>query len=66
MDTLFSASTIVQTLTIPRRAMGAEFGQVRTAMASLADVFVPVFEVRLEVGHEFAGVGAVDDAVVEA
>ncbi len=37
-----------------------------TAMASLADVFVPVFEVRLEVGHEFAGVGAVDDAVVEA
>jgi len=32
----------------------------------LADVFVPVFEVGLEVGHEFAGVGAVDGAVVEA
>ena len=32
----------------------------------LSDVFGPVFEVGLEVGHEFAGVGSVDGAVVEA
>jgi len=32
----------------------------------LADVFGPVFEVGLEVGHELAGVGAIDGAVVEA
>src|SRR6185437_7821506 len=32
----------------------------------LADLFVPVFEVGLEVGHELAGVGAVHDAVIEA
>ena len=35
-------------------------------LTSLADVFGPVLEIRLEVGHEFAGVGAVDDAVIEA
>src|SRR5580704_2378842 len=33
---------------------------------SLADVFGPVFEIGLEVGHEFAGVGSVYEAVVEA
>ena len=32
----------------------------------LADVFGPVFEVLVEVGHELAGVGSVDDAVIEA
>ena len=32
----------------------------------LADVFGPVFEVLFEVGHELAGVGSVDDAVIEA
>src|ERR1700677_2897800 len=36
------------------------------AERKLPDVFGPVFEVGLEVGHELASVRAVDDAVVEA
>src|SRR5215472_15419067 len=32
----------------------------------LSDVFVPVLEVGLEVGHEFPGVGSVDYTVIEA
>ena len=32
----------------------------------LPDVFGPVLEIGLEVGHELAGVGAIDDAVIEA
>lgn len=35
-------------------------------MLQLADIFGPVFEVGLEVGHELARVGTIDDAVVEA
>jgi len=35
-------------------------------MTELPDVFGPVLEVGLEVGHEFAGVCAIDDAVIEA
>ena len=34
--------------------------------APSADVLVPVLEVLLHLGHELAGVGAVDDAVIEA
>ena len=40
--------------------MGSDFRR------ELADVFVPVFQIGLEVGHELARVGAVDDAVIEA
>ena len=36
------------------------------AFVSLAYVFVPVFQVLLDFGHEAAGVGSVDDAVIEA
>ena len=32
----------------------------------LADVFGPILEIVLEVGHELAGVRTVDDAVIEA
>ncbi len=35
-------------------------------VCSLADVLVPVFQVFLQLGHELAGVGSVDDAVIEA
>jgi len=34
-------------------------------VSKLSDIFGPVFEVGLEVGHKFAGVGSVDDAVIE-
>jgi hypothetical protein len=33
---------------------------------ALAYVFVPGFQVFLDFGHEAAGVGSVDDAVIEA
>ena len=32
----------------------------------LPDIFVPILQIRLEIAHEFTGVGSVDDAVVEA
>src|SRR5260370_40826757 len=33
---------------------------------NLSDIFGPVFEVGLEVGHKFASVGSVDNTVIEA
>src|ERR1700752_3571137 len=40
--------------------------QLHPSLSRLADVFVPVFQVFLYFGHELAGVGSVDDAVIEA
>src|SRR5947209_2944486 len=38
---------------------------LRRPLRDLSDVFVPVLEIGLEVGQEFAGVGSIDDAVIE-
>ena len=35
-------------------------------MTELPDVFGPILEIGFEVGHELAGVCAVDDAVIES
>ena len=35
-------------------------------LPDLADVLGPVLQILLDLGHELAGIGAVDDAVVEA
>jgi hypothetical protein len=43
---------------------GAPFSQV--SPSKLSDIFGPVFQVGLEIGHKFAGVGSVHDAVIEA
>src|SRR5258708_37287702 len=47
-----------------RTKSGAPFSNLGTS--KLSDIFGPVFEIGLEVGHEFARVSSVDNAVIEA
>ena len=48
-----------------RPLLGMFFDRARRRSVSLADVFAPVFQVFLQLGHELACIGTVDDAMIE-